>query len=343
MATSAIYINDPTAGLEIIDRQGEGIEATCYVWLGLNVLDPDRCDQVEHLRKGGEEVNSHCLRRTPNFVQRCTITPVEMWVEHMTLERVPDGIRSVEVKDATLEVASSGNVIHNILRGKPLRSIRTYPGEEMSDIIETYQKVGIVELSALKGVEWDAGEAQRLQGEFFPATWPVPIELRKVEERIREAAGTHPQVADDMLRGCGISRRWAQARLQAEHVLLNTGTRHEWTYTYSPIGRSLLAQLEMQARDVGADAMMAQSNAKLTEAIAQGMASANPGMDINQLITAITTAVVAAMNAGKTVEQVRDEAPKTYTCEHCGEEVKVAGKGFHVGRHCPVLHPKSSE
>lgn len=343
MATPAMYLNDPSAGLEIIDQRGEGIEATRYVFLAMDVLDPDR-REVEHLRKGGEEVSSHCLRRSPNFVQRCTITPVEMWVEHMPLELVPDGVRSVEVKDTSLALSNDGSsrsVIQNMLRGKPLRSIRVYPGEEMNDIIGTYQKVGIVELEGLKGVEWADGIAQGLQEEFFPSNWLIPVALRAVEERITDARNAHPRVADDMLRSISQSRRWAQARLQAEHVLLDTRTRHEWTYTYSPIARNLLAQLEMTPRDQGWETMMAQSQAQMTAAIAQGMTAGNNGnIDINALAAAIATATVAAMNAHKTVEQVQDEAPRMYTCEHCGDEVKLSGKGIHTGIHCRVLHPK---
>lgn len=335
--------HDPTLGLEIIDRQGEGIEATRHVFLGMDVLDPER-REVEHLRRGGEEVSSHCLRRTPNFVPRCFITPVEMWVEHMALERVPDGVRSVEIKDSSLELPTGGDsrtVIHNMLRGKPLRSIRTYPGEELSDIIGTYQKVGIVELEALKGVEWESGEAQRLQNEFFPANWPLPVALRLVEERIRDAYNAHPKVAEDMLRGCAQSRRWAQARLQAEHVLLDTRTRHEWTYTYSPIARSLLAQLEMTPRDQGWETMMAQSQAQMTAAIAQGMTGGNGQIDVNALATAIATATIQAMNLNKTVEQVKDEAAsvKEYACKGCGEVFDTPqGKSIHERQWCKVLN-----
>lgn len=343
MATPAYVLNDPTQGLEIIDQRGEGVEATRYAFLGMDVLDPDR-KEVEHLRRGGEEVSSHCLRRTPNFVPRCFITPVEIWVEHMPLELVPEGIRSVEVKDASLEVVSGGSrsVIQNILRGKPLRSIRTYPGDEMSDIVSTYQKVGILELEALRGKEWDSGDAQRLQEEFFPSSWPLPIALRAVEERIREAYNAHPAVAEDMLRGCGQSRRWAQARLQAEHVLLDTRVRHEWTYTYSPIARSLLAQMEMTPRDQGFETLMAQSNMQLAQTLANAqVANGGNNLDINALATAIASAIVAAQSAGKTAEQVLDEAPKMITCEHCNEEIKAAGLGLHKSRWCSVLHPKT--
>jgi hypothetical protein len=346
MATPATYFNntiiDPSAGLELIDGKGEGIEATRYVFGALDVLDPDRRDQVERLRRGGEEVSSHCLRRSPNFVPRCTITPVEVWIEQMPLELVPDGVRSVEVKDASLEIVSSGNVIHNILRGKPLRSIRTYPGEELGGIVSP---VGIMELTALLGVEWESGEAQRIQHEFFPADWPLPTPLRLIDERVAERFNAHPGVATDMRRSIAQSRRWAQARLQAEHVLLDTGTRHEHTYTYSPIARHLCEQLEVTPRDQGWETMMAQSNAKLTAAIAEGMAAnggnnANTSLDINALAAAIATATIQALNASKTVEQVKDEGVKMMNCEHCGEEIKVAGKSFHYGRWCPVLHPK---
>lgn len=345
MATPQRIINDPTAGLELIDRQGEGIEATQYVFLALDALDPER-REAEHLRRGGEEVSSHCLRRTPNFVPRYFITPVEIWVEHMALERVPDGVRSVEVKDNSLELVGgdSRSVIQNILRGKPLRSIRTYPGEEISDIIGTYQKVGIVKLDALSGTEWDAGEAQRLQDEFFPAGWLLPSALRVGEEQIRDRYNVHPLVAEDMLRSCAQSRRWAQARLQAEHVLLDTRTRHEWTYTYSPIARSLLSQLEMTPRDQGWETMMAQSNSKMTEVMAQAMASGGgSGLDINALATAIATAIITAQNAGKTVEQVQDEAPaiaKEYLCSGCGDQfTSPQGKSMHERLHCKVLNP----
>ena len=312
MATPAYLIDDPSHGLELVDGRAEGTEATRYVFLALNVLDPERQDQIERLRRGGEEVNSHCLRRTPNFVRRCFITPVEQWVEHMPLHAVPEGVRSVEVKDLSLEpqVLTATEAMRMMTRGRPLRSIRTYPGDEMSDIAETYQKVGITELVALRGVEWDTGEAQRLQEEFFPANWLLPIALRLVEEQIQDRYSVHPAIADDMLRSVNTSRRWAQARLQAEHVLLDTRKEHQWTYTYSPIARSLLAQLEMTPRDQGWETLMAQSNIHLAQAIAgiQGQQPNQQVMDVNALATAIATAIVAAQSAGKTAEQVQDEA-----------------------------------
>jgi hypothetical protein len=73
---------------------------------------------------------------------------------------------------------------------------------------------------------------------------------------------------------------------------------------------------------------------------ANGGNNANASLDINALAAAIATATIQALNASKTVEQVKDEAVKMMNCEHCGEEIKVAGKSFHYGRWCPVLHPK---
>lgn len=328
MATPQTIFDDPTKGLELVDGRAEGIEATRYVFLALDVLDPERRDQIERLRRGGEEVNSHCLRRTPGFVPRCFITPVEQWVEHMPLHAVPEGIRSVEVKDPSLEpqVLSATDVMRMMTRGRPLRSIRTYPGDEMSDISETYQKVGITELAALKGVEWDTGEAQRLQDEFFPASWLLPTALRLVEERVQDRYSVHPAVADDMLRSIATSRRWAQARLQAEHVLLDTRKEHQWTYTYSPIARSLLAQLEMTPRDQGWETLMAQSNIHLAQAIAGIQGQQQSSMDVNALAAAIATAIVAAQSAGKSVEQVKDEAHRLpHRCQYCDRGFDSSG------------------
>jgi hypothetical protein len=48
-----------------------------------------------------------------------------------------------------------------------------------------------------------------------------------------------------------------------------------------------------------------------------------------------TIANVNATEGNRIVPEV-----EYYTCEHCGEEVKLRGKGFHVGRHCRALHPK---
>lgn len=341
MATPAYLISDPTEGLELVDGRAEGTEATRYVFLALDVLDPERRDQMERLRRGGEEVNSHCLRRTPNFVPRCFITPVEQWVEHMPLHAVPEGTRSVEVKDPTLEpaVMTSSEAMRMMTRGRPLRAIRTYPGDEMSDITGVYQKVGIVELEALKGTEWDEGIAQRLQEEFFPSNWILPVSLRGIEEQIASRREVHPLVADDMTRGCGQSRRWAQARLQAEHVLLDTRVKHEWTYTYSPIARSLLAQLELTPRDQGFETLMAQGQLEMARAFAS--ASGGSALDVNALATAIATAIVSAQTAGKSVEQVKDEIasqPKSvlpFRCNYCdkGFDSAVGKKGHE--QNCP--------
>jgi formylmethanofuran dehydrogenase subunit E len=52
---------------------------------------------------------------------------------------------------------------------------------------------------------------------------------------------------------------------------------------------------------------------------------------------------VNTMAAAPIAAQAPIKEPKEVTmwkCEACGEEMKSTSKGFHVGRHCKVLHPK---
>lgn len=92
---------------------------------------------------------------------------------------------------------------------------------------------------------------------------------------------------------------------------------------------------------------MAQSNIHLAQAIANTQPNNGSGMDINALATAIATAIVAAQNANKTVEQVKDEAasaPKEYLCSGCSQPFdSPQGKSIHERKHCKVLNPEVTE
>jgi hypothetical protein len=315
MATPVERI-DPTAGLRLVTQAGLGREENRFLFMAGDVLAPERKRQRPHLRNGGEEVPSPCLRRTPNYVERCSLTPLETWFEPIGLEElVPEGVRPVYVQSEAQNIPMPEFTSPQVFRqNTPMIGIQHYPGEDLPLIIEVAGIRGIFEITSLRGKEWESGEVQAIQREFFPEE--APVALRLVEDRIREVGrrgGIYGHVAEEAMEACGIFRFWALERINKEHGWLATRKEHQFVYTYSRLAPQLLAQLEMQPRDSGSEAR------EIGKAIAQ------------EIITAQQTQNVPA-NAPFNIEAIIDNAVKaalqahgigvppaegSYQCENC--------------------------
>lgn len=268
MSTNLIYENvaDPTQGMSLVSNRAQNLETVRYLFTPGQYLDPDRVFQLEHLSRfgGGEEVQTHCFRRTPGgFLPRAFLTPMETWGEPLPRELVGEGAEISSVHIAGVGVAAPPTVGgHSSLYAKPLNYVKFYPGEEVGSVLRANEGKGIVEIKALMGKLWyeDAGERkpgepQRLNRDFFPAR---PIELSKLRKLIEAGAGRselHAAVARDMLTGCDQFRRWAETFVALEHGQLRERKSHQHVYRYSPVGRELLRQLEIQPQDSVLDNM----------------------------------------------------------------------------------------
>lgn len=331
MATSA-YAIDETRNLTLVTAQGESREDTQYLWTPLDVIDPDRKHQLAHVERGGEEVASKCLRRSwcHNFVPRCTFTPLEKWFEPIGIaELIPDGIRPSTLKLADVPLVPEGMPpTQFFMRHQDPIGIPTYPGEDAPLIMQVAGYRGLTRVNSLFGKVWDSGDVQLIQEEFFPFDKPLPIALRLIEDRIKEVAKSgYPQLGDEMLKSCDTARRWARRRIDIEHTLLDTRTRHNHTYSYSAIASQLLAQLEMTPKDRGSE------TTALAEAIIKAMFDRQPQTQSVD-VEAIVKAVLMAQQAVQTAAMPAAEAAE-FACGMCGEKFDTAqGKNMHETRWC---------
>lgn len=254
------YNPDPTLGMELTTGDEIALEATRWLFLAGDLLDPHRKDDLPHLAAGGEELANFCLRRTNGFVPRLAITPLEVWAEWLPIEYFPEGVRPMKLKGQDVK---DENPTGQTLVGKPLFGYPHYPGELIVDAVglSVSEKRGIVEIEALRTVPFGDSEVARIQQLFFPEDFR-PLQLRKVEERIDQVAETNNSdikwVAKDMQQSCAQFRRYAQAQIDRCHTQLDTRVSHQYTYSYSPKIRLFMQQLEVEPRQNAGQTLSAE-------------------------------------------------------------------------------------
>jgi hypothetical protein len=261
---------DPTAGLSLKSTRDPNLEQTRYLFCPGQFLDPERVNQLDYIRDagGGEEVEAHTLRRTKGkFIPRAWLTPLEIWADPMPAELIGEGLERdtvVIAANANYAAPPTNGVTARpgFFVGKSLKHVKYYPGDEIKSILNASNSRGhrgIVEITSLLGHEWYAdpaetkpGAAQLLNADFFPRL--PPIQLKGLQEMIEKAADRsdlHNRVGREMQQSCTLFKRWAETVLAAEHVLLRqrVSSNGQHVYTYSPLGRTLLEQLDMKPQD----------------------------------------------------------------------------------------------
>lgn len=313
---TAIEQLDKSKGLRLVAGDGSDARATRYLFMAGDIIPPERKDPLagglEHLQPGGAEVEARCLRRTPNFIPRATLTPLELWPNPMPREFLPEGfpeelLLQVEGEDDPFNAPLRASA--RVLQGRALVGYPVFPGHDVNSILA--ERTGIVQIPALQGIDWDSGSAQRLQQEFFPTS--APYELSKLRQQIESRASIDRGVAHAMASSCDLFSRWATTRLRVEHTLLQqrVSTNGQFIFTYSPLAAQLLAQLEMTPQDQGFQHLMAQSQRMIADAIAsQGAPQQGVTPD---LVASIVKAVMDATAPPKTIEEVKAEAPAKKT------------------------------
>lgn len=309
---------DPTRGHHLVSTQSQNREAPRYLFTAGQFLEPNRLFQLEHLREsgGGEEVQSHCLRRSVGgFIQRGHLTPMEVWAEPLPPVLIGEGAErdTVRIEGPTSpESLGLGTKRPGGLAGvgAALVHYKYYPGDEIASVLRANTGKGIVEITSLLGVPWyddeletKPGLPQLLNRDFFP-TRP-PIELRKLRERIEEKSlesPIHEKVAREMLNSCDQFLRWAETFLAVEHELLRTRRSHQHTYVYSPIARELLKQLEMQPQDSILERMSSGIDMEQLREIIQGVSGGMNVDAISQIAAAVAQQFIAAQQKAAPVE-----------------------------------------
>lgn len=252
--SAAIEFSPVEESVKFTDGPQIRLEATRYLFCAGNFLSHARRRERKDLnwRGGGEDLASPCAWRMKHFLHRAFITPFEVGLEHRPLELVPEGVTTKNW--LTVGASPSG---HKTLYGIPV-----LPGEHIRELINigAEEKKGIVEIEALQDAPWGR-DIVELQEAIFPADWPVPTTLREVEAQIRQS-NADSLVADVMLESCAQFSQWGHRWLDVEHGQIKSGRVHQWTYNYSPLGLTLLEQLEVTRQDQAIN-MLAKSQADM--------------------------------------------------------------------------------
>jgi hypothetical protein len=347
------------------DKRVLGSNVKRWVWFPGDLIVPARKSEIDWLKVGGEETTSPCLQRYGRgFVPRGLAALLELGGEPIPMRHLGD-LQAVAWQGIPL----NENAVKNNFGFVPV-----YPGDGLR-VLRRYSlndggiRKGLDEDTALVGKEWDECHneestgildviEQAMYGDGMSPT------LSGLEDQIRFARTDDSRVdlgkmKADRLRMCDEFRNWASRKIAYEHGLLKSGTVAiatdavgavgGWSYSYSPITEMLLQQLDIPRQD-----QPLQEMARMVAQVSQQPAAQPQGitavdMEIferkmdERLAKAreADAARIAELEAQLAGGEKSDDAPKTYTCEHCGDVVKATGKGIHLGVHCRVLHPKT--
>lgn len=270
------------------------------------------------LRNGGYEIGSPCLVRTKGFIPRAYITPLETAAFWIPSELLPTGY------PAFSGVAHGNSPMPGQRPAGTLVGEKRFPGDAINWILTSSQneqgmRLGIVELTALRGANWQDIDSLGLQRLFFPKYPDVSPKLADLEAQIRAVQANDPDarnVQEQMLQACEEFREWGISKIQVEHSLVKMGTLAEgWTYSYSDLARNLMEQLDVTPQDqqFATVARMQEQMAATTQAMMEKAAGADQSEVIAALLknqTAITEALSAITEKLTTAGNGKTPTPK---------------------------------
>lgn len=242
------------------------------------------------------------------------------------------------------------------------------PGEQIRAILDgddnvdrNFGRRGVVEITSLTGheyhvrpialdngatVEYDP-ELWEIQRTVFPSYPLLPTKLDEIDQLL-DAATIHTSllpIIDDYRESVSQFRNHIDIYIQNVHQQMRERGPNGYVRPYTAGDLVLLDQIGMERQDRATRQVTsaAVDDIDLREALKQLVAlqieEKQANLERKRRLAEIPT--TPTVNASTMAAGPITETPKTYTCEHCNEEVKTAGKGLHVGRYCKVLHPKT--
>lgn len=253
---------DRSAGYELSTGDEISLEATRHLFIAACLLDPARKRDIG-LRRGGEELDNKCLRRTNGLLPRCTFTPMEFWGQQLPRELFPEGVRPYKLKgEAVNEPPPPAGLVRGInprMLNSDLFFMPLFPGDLITDAvgIASGERRGVVEIETLRGIDYGTYDRE-MEALFFPPEWIVPTPLRLIRERIESVAmqvadnDVH-SIAENLLASVDQSVEYMTERVGME-TTQNAMRVHPagHVYRYSPKVRWFAEQLEIKLADVGA-------------------------------------------------------------------------------------------
>jgi len=352
-----------------VPQQSQDNAEPRYVTILGSFIEPMTAQERAWTKAGGIEISNPCLRYVKNFIRKGRITPVlkdtHDWVTVDYWEKATAKDASYFPRQVPAGYVPPTNEYGNPSKIPPLMGKLAFPGDQIDQIVNGPTNIherlrrGIVEHKTLRsqpfvpenlgnGIVTDRAIWQ-IQTTIFP-TWPVLPILYDETEQLLDAARVHTYlraIVDDMANSLNQTRDYARATVEQTHYIMReSGAKSESGYIpkYTELDFVLLEQLGMARQDIN---------------IRQQQKSVEPDTELREALKQLVALQIEEKAANlerlKRLEQVPEitqdtmaaapiaEPVKTYTCEHCGQEVKLSGKGLHIGRHCPILHPKAVE
>lgn len=255
---------------------------------------------------GGLQVASPCIPR--QTLWRCAVTPALS---------APVRMRAVEIPE--------GRMIDGTQDRKGLASMLLPCGPEVDELLATYghsdrgqwqKRWGLVELTALRGMQPKEVAALNLTAFFFP-TWPTIPEtnqavLEHLQTRLSEATTEiQRKCGEEMIAAVQQAQEYQMRIVREGNIRVTFGETND---RFKP-GFDSKDELFAQRSGVGlainalrgnqSDAAAANIKEILKEVLP---AVASPQIDANT-IAAIVAATVAALNKGEAKPEPKDEAP----------------------------------
>lgn len=245
-------------------------ELTRWLFFPGNVIEPKRARELQHLRVGGIELDTVCLRRFKGVVPRLRFTPLEMAPEWMPVERIPEGVPSVAppvIAMPTVFDEHSFNLL-NMAKGRT-PGVKVFPGDALTAILMTVNndsrgRRGVVEITSLKGhLMEDSDLWQEAQMHYFdgapyfapnalepilPPDWPLTINAvrQRIEQRRQmRAESVFQEIADQILASCDDFYWWGAKVISDGVTLSKTPFKDGFIMTLPPLVRLLSEQLDI--------------------------------------------------------------------------------------------------
>jgi hypothetical protein len=346
-----------------------------YVTVMGSLIDAVTAIDRPRTRAGGIEVTNPCLNVVKHFIRKGRITPVlkdahdpiniDVW------EKATGRDASYFQQPMPAGYVLPTNEYGNPSKVTPMMRKVAYPGDQINSIVNGAHNVrdrarwGIVELKTLKGQTYtpeNLGDGVvtdkaiwQIQKTIFP-TWPVLPVLLDDLERLLDAATEHrylKPIVDEYYASLNQFRDRARATVEQTHYTMRESAAKSPTGyipRYVDLDFVLLEQLGMARQDINirqSAPVAPVADTDLREALKQLIAlqieEKQGNIEREKRVNELEVPNVNTMAAAPIAAQAPIKEPKEVTmwkCEACGEEMKSTSKGFHVGRHCKVLHPK---
>lgn len=337
-----------------------------YVTTVANLIDRQTMIDKPHTKGGGLQISNPCLKYVKNFLRKGRISPVlkdthdyrpadlQKRASEGDTSYFPQPIPQGYVPPGLPE--GGGIAKYGYMVGKMV-----LPGEQITAIVEGSAAIahgglrrGVVEIKSLQGqeyvdIDFDFNGVTihtdktiwEIQRAIFPDYPKVPNLIEDVG-RLIQSAKQHTairEIVDDYERSWEQFREYANVTIRHTHMTMReiAGASHGYIPTYTALDLTLLEQLGLARQDEE----IRRNTTPSSDPELQSMFKQFIALQIEEKTEAKNRAARLEGVDGNTmaVAPINPEPPKTYICEHCNEEVKLAGKGFHVGKHCKVLHP----